>query len=289
MLSLVGTGVALITPFTDELAVDTQALRKLVNHVIAGGVEYIVVLGTTAETATLNSKEKELVIDTIVSENAQRVPLVIGVGGNNTQALIEELKTKDFSAFQAILSVTPYYNKPTQEGLYQHYAALAQVAPLPIILYNVPGRTGVNLLPSTVFRLAHDFSNIIGVKEASGDMKQFQTLLQDRPKNFAVVSGDDGLAVPVILQGGEGVISVIAGAFPKEFSNMVRLALQKEEEKAYVTHHQFKEIIELIFEQGNPAGIKNLSSHLGLCLDKLRLPLVSVSADLSARIKKAIL
>lgn len=289
MLSLVGTGVALITPFTEELTVDVQALRKLVNHVIEGGVEYIVVLGTTAETATLNPTEKQLVIDTIVSENANRVPLVIGIGGNNTQSLIEDLKTKDYSAFQAILSVTPYYNKPTQEGLYQHYAALAKVAPLPIILYNVPGRTGVNLLPATVFRLANDFANIIGVKEASGDMNQFKKLLLERPKNFAVVSGDDGLAVPVISEGGEGVISVIAGAFPKEFSEMVRLALKGEMEKAYVTHHQIKEMIELIFEQGNPAGIKNLSNHLGLCLDKLRLPLVSVSADLSARIKNAIL
>ena len=289
MLSLVGTGVALITPFTEELTVDTLALRKLVNHVIAGGVEYIVVLGTTAETATLSPLEKQLVIDTIVSENARRVPLVIGVGGNNTQTLIEDLKTKDYSAFQAILSVTPYYNKPTQEGLYQHYAALAQVAPLPIILYNVPGRTGVNLLPSTVFRLAKEFSNIIGVKEASGDMEQFNKLLQERPENFMVLSGDDGLAVPVVLAGGEGVISVIAGAFPKEFSAMVRLALKGDAENAYLTHHKLTGIIELIFEQGNPAGIKNLCNHLGLCLDKLRLPLVSVSSDLSARIKKAIL
>ncbi len=289
MLSLVGTGVALITPFTEELTVDTLALRKLLNHVIAGGVEYIVVLGTTAETATLSPQEKQLVIDTIVSENANRLPLVIGVGGNNTQSLIEDLKSKDYSAFQAILSVTPYYNKPSQEGLYQHYAALAKVASLPIILYNVPGRTGVNLLPTTVFRLAGEFSNIIGVKEASGDMDQFNKLLQERPENFMVLSGDDGLAVPVVLAGGEGVISVIAGAFPKEFSAMVRLALKGDAENAYLTHHKLTGIIELIFEQGNPAGIKNLSNHLGLCLDKLRLPLVSVSSDLSARIKKAIL
>jgi 4-hydroxy-tetrahydrodipicolinate synthase len=288
MFDLTGTGVALITPFTSDLSVDVVALRKIVNHVIEGGVEYLVVLGTTAETATLSSAEKKIVIETVVDENRGRLPLVLGLGGNNTNALIEKLKKNDFSAFQVILSVTPYYNKPNQEGLYQHYAALAKASPLPIILYNVPGRTGINLLPSTVFRLANDFKNIVAIKEATGDLNQISKLLKDKPTEFAVISGDDGLALPVVLAGGAGVISVIAGAVPSKFSEMVRLGLKGENKKAYEIHFKHTELIDLIFEQGNPAGIKNVNKHLNLSEEFLRLPLVSVSSDLSERIKKSL-
>ena len=288
MLNLTGTGVALITPFTADSEVDTVSLRKIVNHVIEGGVEYLVVLGTTAETATLTSAEKKLVIETVVSENNGRLPLVLGVGGNNTKSLINKLQTGDYAAFQAILSVTPYYNKPNQEGLFQHYSALAQASPLPIILYNVPGRTGVNMLPDTVFRLANAHKNIIGIKEAVGDLGQMHKLLRDKPADFAVISGDDGLALPLVLAGGAGIISVIAGALPSDFSNMIRLGLAGNNKESYAIHYKMMTIIDLIFEQGNPAGIKNLSNHLGLCGETLRLPLVKVSDDLSDKIKRAI-
>lgn len=285
MQAFLGTGVALVTPFKKDFSVDTDALKNIVNYVIEGGVEYLVVLGTTAETATLSKSEKELVIDTIVQANAGRVPLVLGVGGNNTAEVVHELQTRDFSAFSAILSVSPYYNKPSQKGIYEHFKAIAQASPIPVILYNVPGRTASNMLPSTVIQLAKDFSNIIGIKEAAGDMVQAMKLIQHKPKDFLVISGDDMITLPMVLAGGAGVISVIGEGFPKQFSEMVRLGLQGKVTEAYALHYQLADAIDMIFEQGNPAGIKEVFHHLGLSTNTLRLPLVSVDENLSNRLK----
>ena len=258
MQKFIGTGVALVTPFKKDFSVDTEALTRIVNHVINGGVEYLVVLGTTAESATLSNDEKELVIDTIVRANDKRLPLVLGVGGNNTYNVVDELNTRDFSNFDAILSVSPYYNKPTQEGIYQHFKAIAEASPLPIILYNVPGRTASNMLPSTVVRLANDFNNVIAIKEAAGDIVQAMKLIQTAPKGFLVISGDDMITLPMVLAGGAGVISVIGEGFPKEFSNMVRLGLNRKVDEAYKLHYLIADSIDMIFEQGNPAGLKKI-------------------------------
>jgi len=286
MQKFIGTGVALVTPFKKDFSVDTDALTRIVNHVINGGVEYLVVLGTTAESATLSNDEKELVIETIVKANNKRLPLVLGVGGNNTSKVVEELRTRDFSNFDAILSVSPYYNKPTQEGIYQHFKAIAEVSPLPIILYNVPGRTASNMLPSTVVRLANDFENVIAIKEASGDIVQAMKLIQTAPKGFLVISGDDMITLPMVLAGGAGVISVIGEGFPKEFSNMVRLGLNRKVDEAYKLHYLIADSIDMIFEQGNPAGIKEVFKVLGLSENTVRLPLVNVNEDLAIRINK---
>ena len=283
-----GTGVALVTPFKKDFSVDTEALTRIVNYVIEGGVEYIVVLGTTAETATLSSTEKEMVIETVKEANKGRVPLVLGVGSNNTQHVLEELKTRDFNGFTAILSVSPYYNKPTQEGIYQHFKAIAEVSPLPIIVYNVPGRTSSNMLPSTVIRLANDFKNIIGVKEAAGDIVQAMKLIQNKPEGFLVISGDDMITLPMVLAGGAGVISVIGEGFPKEFSEMVRLGLNRKVDEAYKLHYKLADSIDMIFEQGNPAGIKEVFMHLGISENTVRLPLVNVDENLSSRIQNFI-
>ncbi|CCG53815.1 Dihydrodipicolinate synthase [Flavobacterium indicum GPTSA100-9 = DSM 17447] len=288
MQSLMGTGVALVTPFKKDFSVDTEALTRIVNFVIEGGVEYLVVLGTTAETATLTSDEKELVIQTIKDANKGRVPLVLGVGSNNTAQVVEELKTRDFSGFTAILSVSPYYNKPTQEGIYQHFKAVAEASPLPIIVYNVPGRTASNILPSTVIRLAKDFKNIIGIKEAAGDIVQAMKLIQNKPEGFLVISGDDMITLPMVLAGGAGVISVIGEGFPKEFSEMVRLGLNKRVDEAYKLHYKLADSIDMIFEQGNPAGIKEVFMHLGISENTVRLPLVNVDENLSERLQKFI-
>lgn len=288
MQEFIGTGVALVTPFKSDFSVDTESLTKIVNFVIEGGVEYLVVLGTTAESATLNSEEKKLVIDTIKSANNGRVPLVLGVGGNNTLKIVEELKTTNFEGFSAILSVSPYYNKPTQEGIYQHFKMVAEASPLPIILYNVPGRTSSNMLPSTVLRLANDFKNIIGIKEAAGDIVQAMKLIQEKPKDFLVISGDDMITLPMVLAGGAGVISVIGEGFPKEFSEMVRLGLNRKVDEAYKLHYKLADAIDMIFEQGNPAGIKEVFKYLDLCENTVRLPLVNVNEDLSNRIKNFI-
>lgn len=285
MNSLVGTGVALVTPFKKDFSVDTQALRKIVRHTIDGGVEYLVVLGTTAESVTLSKEEKELVIRTIIEENAGTLPLVLGVGGNNTQEVVNELKTRDLSGFSAILSVSPYYNKPTQEGIYQHFRMIAQNSPIPIILYNVPGRTASNMLPSTVIRLAKDFKNIIGIKEAAGDIVQAMKLIQLKPEGFLVISGDDMITLPMVLAGGSGVISVIGEGFPKEFSEMVRLGLAGKVKEAYALHYQLANSIDMIFEQGNPAGIKEVFKHLNLSENTVRLPLINVNEDLSDRLQ----
>ncbi|WP_432669948.1 4-hydroxy-tetrahydrodipicolinate synthase [Flavobacterium sp. SM2513] len=284
MQSFVGTGVALVTPFKKDFSVDFEALEKIVNHVIDGGVEYLVVLGTTGEPATLTSEEKELVINTIVKTNNKRLPLVLGVGGNNTMQLVEELQTRDFSAFSAILSVSPYYNKPTQEGIYQHFSAIAKASPIPVILYNVPGRTASNMLPATVLRLANEFSNVIGIKEAAGDIVQAMKIIQHKPKDFLVISGDDMITLPMVLAGGSGVISVIGEGFPKEFSQMVRLGLERKVDEAYELHYKIADATDMIFEQGNPAGIKQVFKALGLAENTVRLPLVAVNEDLANRI-----
>ena len=284
MQAFIGTGVALVTPFKKDFSVDTEALKRIVNYVIDGGVEYLVVLGTTAESATLSQEEKELVINTIVEANAGRLPLVLGVGGNNTLKVVEELKTRDFSKFQAILSVSPYYNKPTQEGIYQHFKMVAEASPIPVIVYNVPGRTASNMLPETVIRLANDFKNIIGIKEAAGDIVQAMKLIQHKPKDFLVISGDDMITLPMVLAGGAGVISVIGEGYPKEFSEMVRLGLQRKVDEAYDLHYELMDSIDMIFEQGNPGGIKEIFKSLGLSENTVRLPLVNVNENLANRL-----
>ena len=284
MQLLIGTGVALATPFKKDLSIDTEALIRIVNLSIDGGVEYLVILGTTAESATMNQEEKEFVIKTVVDTNKGRLPMVLGVGGNNTAEVVEELKTRDLSLFDAILSISPYYNKPTQEGIYQHFKAVAEASPIPVILYNVPSRTGSNVLPSTVIRLANDFKNIVAVKEAAGDMIQALRIIKDKPKDFLVLSGDDMIALPMVLAGGSGVISVIAQGFPKEFSEMIRLGLNRKVDDAFKIQYQFSDCIDMIFEQGNPAGIKQVFQSLGLAENNVRLPLVKVNESLENRI-----
>ncbi len=284
MQSLIGTGVALATPFRKDFSIDTEALIRIVNFSIDGGVEYLVTMGTTAENATMSQDEKEFVIQTIVDTNNGRLPLVLGVGGNNTMEVVEELKNRDLSPFEAILSICPYYNKPTQEGIYQHFKAISEASTIPVILYNVPSRTGSNMLPSTVMRLANDFKNIIAIKEAAGDMVQAMQLLKNKPKDFLVLSGDDMIALPMVLAGGSGVISVIGQGFPKEFSEMIRLGLNRKVDDAFKTHYLLSDSIDMIFEQGNPAGIKHVFHSLGIAENTVRLPLVKVDDSLASRI-----
>lgn len=284
MKELRGAGVALITPFTEDGHVDVEALKKVVAFNIESHIDYLVVLGTTAESVTLSKAEKQLVMRTVEEANAGVLPLVIGIGGNNTMALVEELQSADLSAYDAILSVSPYYNRPTQEGIYQHFAALAQVSPLPIIVYNVPGRTGSNMLPETVVRLAKKFENIVAVKEACGDMTQVQELISKRPAGFLVLSGDDITALPTIVAGGDGVISVIGQGLPEEFSKMVHEGLDGNTELAYGYHYKMQEGMKLIFEEGNPAGIKVIFEYLGLAKPFVRLPLITASDALKHRI-----
>ena len=284
MKELIGLGVALITPFKSDFSVDVDGLKKVVRFNIENGTDYLVVLGTTAESATLSKEEKEWVIKTVIDENNGKLPLVLGIGGNNTHEVVDEMATRDLSAFTAILSVSPYYNKPTQEGIYQHFAALSKASPLPIILYNVPGRTASNMLPETVIRLANDFDNIVAIKEAAGDMVQAMRLISGCTKDFLIISGDDMIALPMILAGGAGVISVIGEGFPKGFSEMVRLGLDKKADEAYKIHYKITPAIDHIFAEGNPAGIKAVFKKLGLCGDTVRLPLVSVSDALRKKI-----
>ena len=284
MQSLIGTGVALVTPFKEDFSIDTEALRRIVNFSVDGGVEYVVILGTTAENATLNNEEKELVIKTVIEANNGRLPLVLGVGGNNTMKVVEELKTRDMSPYAAILSVSPYYNKPSQEGIYQHFKAIAEASPIPVIVYNVPGRTSSNMLPKTVLRLANDFENIVAIKEAAGDIVQAMQLLKDKPKDFHVISGDDMTALATVLAGGSGVISVIGQGFPKEFSEMIRLGLNRKVDEAFKSQYLLSDCIDMIFEQGNPAGIKQVFQALGIAENTVRLPLVTVDEDLQQRI-----
>ena len=284
MKELQGAGVALITPFKEDGSVDVLALKKVVAHNIEGGIDYLVVLGTTAESVTLTKAEKLLVMRTVEEANAGILPLVIGVGGNNTMGLVEELQTLDLSAYTAILSVSPYYNRPTQEGIFQHFKALSQVSPLPLIVYNVPGRTGSNMLPETVVRLAKNFENIVGVKEACGDMQQVLELISKRPVDFLVLSGDDITALPTILAGGDGVISVIGQGLPVEFSKMVHDGLNGNTDEAYKYHYKMQEGMKLIFEEGNPAGIKVIFEYLGIAKPFVRLPLIAATDSLKHRI-----
>lgn len=279
-----GTGVALVTPFKADFSVDAEGLKRVVDFNIENGIDYLVVLGTTGESATLSKSEKKLVIQTVREANRSRIPMVLGIGGNNTQEVISEMKSADLEGFSAILSVSPYYNKPTQEGIYQHFAALAKEAPLPLILYNVPGRTASNILPETVVRLAEEFENIIAIKEAAGDIVQAMRLIARCPKDFLVISGDDMITLPMVLAGGAGVISVIGEGFPKEFSTMVRLGLERKVDEAYAIHHKIAPAIDYIFEEGNPAGIKAVFKRLGLCEAVVRLPLVSASPELQQKI-----
>ncbi len=274
-----GTGVALITPFDNLGQVDFNSLTNLLEHVITNGVDYLVVLGTTGESVTLNKQEKKQVIEHVIKINNARLPIVLGLGGNNTHEIIDQIQETDFSGIQAILSVSPYYNKPTQEGIYQHYKAIAEKCPLPIILYNVPGRTASNLLPETTLRLANDFKNIVAIKEASGNIEQVMKIIHHKPKDFLVISGDDSLTLPMIACGASGVISVVANAYPKEFSNLVNSSLDGDFESARVNHYHLLEIIETLFVEGNPAGVKAALKILKITNDGLRLPLVNVSAN----------
>ncbi|WP_318345385.1 4-hydroxy-tetrahydrodipicolinate synthase [Flagellimonas baculiformis] len=285
MEQLIGTGVALVTPFREDSSVDANALQRIVEHNIQGGVDYLVVLGTTGESATLSKADKQLVMDVVVRTNAGRLPLVLGVGGNHTQALVEELKSLDLTEFDAILSVSPYYNKPTQEGIYQHFKAIAEASPKPIILYNVPSRTGSNMLPETTLRLAHDFSNIIGIKEACGDMVQIDKIISGKPKDFLVISGDDFTALPTVLAGGAGIISVLGQGLPSQFSKMMNLGIQGNATEAYRIHHKLLPLMSLIFEEGNPAGIKSILENLGLSNAVVKLPLVEASPSLKGKIQ----
>lgn len=285
MEQLIGTGVALVTPFREDLSVDANALQQIVEHNIQGGVDYLVVLGTTGESATLSKADKQLVMDVVVRTNAGRLPLVLGVGGNHTEALVDELNTLDLTEFDAILSVSPYYNKPTQEGIYQHFKAIAGASPKPVMLYNVPSRTGSNMLPETTLRLANDFSNIIGIKEACGDMVQIDKIIAGKPKDFLVISGDDFTALPTVLAGGAGVISVLGQGLPSQFSKMMDLGIQGNAGEAYQIHYQLLPLMGLIFEEGNPAGIKSVLENLGLSKAGVKLPLVEASPSLKSKIQ----
>lgn len=267
-------GVALITPFKEDGNVDYTALQSLVEQLVENGADFLCVLGTTAETPTLTEEEKTAIKQLVVKQVAGRIPLLLGCGGNNTQAIVDTLKNGDFSGFQGILSVTPYYNKPSQEGIYQHYKAISEASPLPIVLYNVPGRTGVNMTAETTLRLARDFENIVAIKEASGNITQMDDIIKNKPVNFDVISGDDGITFPLITLGAVGVISVIGNALPKEFSRMVRLALNGDYANALKIHHRFTELFSLLFVDGNPAGVKAMLNLMSVCENVLRLPLV---------------
>ena len=286
MKEFVGTGVALITPFREDFSVDVEALEKLVENQIENNIDYLVVLGTTGESVCLTKEEKELVKATVIEKNNGRLPLVLGAGGNNTTALAEDLKTGNLEGFSAILSVSPYYNKPTQEGIYQHFKVIAEASPLPVILYNVPGRTASNILPQTVNRIAREFSNVIGIKEAAGDIVQAMKLISLVPEDFLVISGDDMITLPMVLAGGKGVISVIGQGFPKEFSEMVSLGLSGKTKEAYKLHYKIAPSIDLIFAEGNPAGIKALLHKKEICQNVLRLPLVKASDSLTKQINE---
>ena len=280
-----GTGVALVTPFKSDLSVDHDALATIVNFNIENGVEYLVICGTTGESVTITKQEKNEIIATVSKTNNGRVPMVLGIGGNNTAQVVEEIKTTNLSTIDALLSVSPYYSKPSQEGIYQHFKAVAEASPIDVILYNVPGRTSRNVEVQTTLRLAKDFKNVIGVKEAGNNVAQYLQLIKNKPEDFLIISGDDDLALGVVLAGGAGVISVIGQAFPKEFSEMIRLGLKGDAKSAYKLHYRLMDVIGYIFEENNPAGIKGVFEALGMCRDTVRLPLVPVSDHLKEKIK----
>lgn len=281
-------GVALITPFKQDKSIDFSALARLVEYIIQNKADYLVVLGTTAETPTLSEEEKDEVRRFVAERVRGRIPMVLGVGGNSTKGVVDYLNSHDLHDFTAILSVVPYYNKPSQEGIYQHYKAIAQASTLPIILYNVPGRTGVNMTAQTTLRLAREFENIIGIKEASGNITQMDDIIKNKPEDFMVISGDDGITFPLITLGAVGVISVIGNAFPKEFSKMVRLALEGDFQRALLIHHRFTELFSLLFVDGNPAGVKCLLNAKGMIENELRLPLVPTKITTYEKIREVL-
>lgn len=267
-------GIALVTPFKADMSVDYEALKRLVEYQVGAGADFLAVLCTTAETPTLTPEERAKVKRLVIDVVHGRIPIVLGCGGNNTMAIVNELRTGDWQGVDAILSVVPYYNKPSQEGLYQHFMAIANASPVPVILYNVPGRVGVNMTAATTLRLANDNPNIIAIKEASGNFDQIDDIIKNKPRRFTVLSGDDGITFPLITLGAEGVISVIGNAFPREFAKMVRLALDGDYQNALTIHHRFKELFSLLFVDGNPAGVKAMLNAMGYCENVLRLPLV---------------
>lgn len=273
-INLRGMGVALITPFKEDDSVDYESLARLVDYQLQNGTDYLVILGTTAETPTLTEAEKKEIIKLVVDKVRGRIPIVLGVGGNCTRSIVEKLQHDNFDGIDGILSVVPYYNKPSQEGIYQHYKAIAESTKLPVILYNVPGRTGVNMTAQTTLRIANEFSNVVAVKEASGNITQMDDIIKNKPARFNVISGDDGITFPLITLGAVGVISVIGNAFPREFSRMARLALAGDYSSALTIHHGFTELFELLFVDGNPAGVKSILHAMGFIENKLRLPLV---------------
>ena len=287
-INLKGMGVALITPFKEDESVDYEALARLVDHLLQNDADYLVVLGTTAETPTLTEEEKKNILDLVISRVKGRIPIILGLGGNCTRAVVEKLKSDNFEGVDGILSVVPFYNKPTQEGIYQHYKAIASATKLPIILYNVPGRTGVNMTAQTTLRLAREFKNIVAVKEASGNISQMDDIIKDKPEHFNVISGDDGITFPLITLGAIGVISVVGNIFPKEFSRMVRLALSGDYERARSIHHGFAELVDLLFVDGNPAGAKSMLSMMGYMENKLRLPLVPTRLTTYEKIRQVL-
>ncbi len=283
-----GTGVAIVTPFKNDSSIDFAAAGRIVNHVIEGGVNYVVVMGTTGESATLTTDEKQAMISWVVEVVDKRVPVVAGIGGYNTQEVINCIRNIDLTGVEGILSVAPYYNKPNQRGLFEHFKEIATCSPLPVIIYNVPGRTCCNILPETCLKLASECQNIIGIKEASGDMGQIMKILRNKPDNFLLISGDDMITLPVIAAGGSGVISVLANAFPSQWSEMVSHALRTNLKAAREIHYRYMEMIELLFVEGNPAGIKAIMNVLGICQNNLRLPLVPVTKATYQKIQKAV-
>jgi len=283
-----GSGVAIITPFKNDSSIDFSALGRVVEHIIQGGLNYIVVLGTTGESATLTKDEKKAVISYVVEAVNGRIPIVAGIGGNNTQEVINTIRHSDFTGIDGILSVAPYYNKPTQRGLIQHFKSIATCSPVPVIMYNVPGRTGCNMTADTCLELAKECDNIVGIKEASGDLSQIMKIIKGKPESFNVISGDDMLTLPVIAAGGAGVISVLANAFPVACAELVNNALKSNYKAAREIQFKYLEIIELLFTEGNPAGVKAMLSILNKCQNNLRLPLVPVSRSTLTRIQKAV-
>ncbi|RLD23314.1 MAG: 4-hydroxy-tetrahydrodipicolinate synthase [Bacteroidetes bacterium] len=283
MDKLKGLGVAMVTPFKKDLSIDFEALRKLTSYLIDNGVDYLVVMGTTGESVTLSNEEKHKVLETVRDVNNGRLPVVFGAGSNNTAQLVESLKTIDFSGVDAILSVAPYYNKPTQEGLYQHFTEVANASPVPVVLYNVPGRTSSNILPSTILKLA-EHPNIVAVKEASGSFDQFMEIIGNKPDDFLCISGDDGITMPFVAAGGDGLISVVGNAYPRLTSDMVHAALQDDMINARKLHYQILPIIPLLFKEGNPAGVKEIMQMMDICENHVRLPLVVVSESLKNRL-----
>lgn len=283
-----GTGVALITPFNDDLSVDHKSLEEIVEYNIANGTDYLVISGTTGESVTVTAEEKKAITNTVIKANNGRLPLVLGIGGNNTAQVVEEIKNTDLSNIDAILSVSPYYSKPTQEGLYQHFKAVAEASPVSIILYNVPGRTAKDMTPETTLRLAQDFKNIVAVKEAGNNVHQYLQLLKNKPEDFLVISGDDDLALGVVLAGGAGVISVLGQAVPKEFTTMINLGLEGKAKEAYALHFKLMDLTSLIFAENNPAGIKAVFQALKMCNANVRLPLVEATNELKQQIAEAL-